>query len=263
MDSVQKDYLSVLKLFLLASENRNSSPTIVETYTFVLQSIAGSVPSITLVGTNQDFRVDDLQKSFTKSINSLLRSIRDFPALPRHGRRLGVSLLFREFCPMSYQPNGFSASTNRRSSIWDDESESLWITKFNVGAVTIWTSVQRTEEPSDAERRFSTVLNDFWHTSSRDPGLLPTMDFPLSSSKRKRSVADQGNQHSRLRKHPVVTDATEISVQNISVEEDTVSAGQSVAEAPCKTSDSRTVVEFSSQSSYPNVSSGCDNEAFR
>jgi len=198
MDSLQHDYLSIMKLFILARGQEKNG--LIESYTFVFHTIRGS-PSVGIAETNQVFCVENLRPSFRKSITALLRSIRDLPNLPRHGRRLGVSLLYKKICPAPYQPCGFAATTNDRPTLWENDDDILQMTKFDTGTIVVGIGMKRHEESSDADRRLCTYLNTLQHTSSRDAHLPPTLDQADSSSKRKRSIADAGGQHSRATKH--------------------------------------------------------------
>jgi len=263
MDGLQKDYLSAMKLFIIGRESRNSSPTIVESYTFVFQSIAESAPSIKLVETNEEFSVHDLQKSFKKGVNTLLRSIRDLPALPRHGRKLGASLLFRKSCPMLYQPDGFADSADNQTTLWNNSSDILRTTQFDTGSITINICVERHERQLDTDYRFCTYLNGLQHTSSRDPVLLPTMEHVKSSSKRKRSIADLGGQNIRSHTDPPMAHLNGIWAPVATVEESLVVAEEFIAEKQQRISDSKAVVQFSSQSTNQIPSSDNDGEAFR
>lgn len=263
MDGIQKDYLSAMKLFIIGRGSRNSSPTIVETYTFVFQSTAESAPSVKLVETNQNFSVHDLQKSFKKGVNTLLRSIRDLPALPRHGRKIGASLLFRKSCPILYQPDGFAASTDNQTTLWNNRCDILRATQFNTGSITINICVEQHEGQLDADYRFSTYLNGLQHTSSRDPVLPPTMEHVKSSSKRKRSIADVGGQNIGSHTHRPTAHLSGIWEPVATVEESLDVADEFIAEKQHKISDSKAVVQFSSQSTNQIPSSDIDGEAFR
>lgn len=258
MDGLQKDYLSAMKIFIIGRGSLNSSPTIVESYTFVFQGTAESVPAVKLVETNQEFSVYDLQKSFKKGVNTLLRSVRDLPALPRHGRKLGASLLFRKSCPMLYQPDGFAASTDTQLTLWNKRNDTLRATQFNMGSTTIEICVERHERQSDVDYQFGTYLNELQHTSSRDSALVPTMEQLRSGSKRKRSITDVCGQNICSHSHPPTA---HLRAPVPTVDGSLLVAEESIPEKQQKISDSIAVVHFTSQSTNPILSSDSD-EAF-
>jgi hypothetical protein len=245
-----------MKLFIIGTRSQNDS--IVETYTFIFQTIDKYVPSVRLAETNETFCVHHLQRSFKKGINALLRSIRDLPPLPRHGRRLGVSLLYRQSCPAPYQPNGFTASTCNQAMPWENEEDTLQATRFDTGTISISISVQRHEGVSDKDQRLGIYLDALQHTSSRDPNLPPTLDQTLSSSKRKRSVTIYGQT-----RHPSShRSAADVGKSPIGAVEEGLEITEETVKRH-KISDSRALVKFSSQSSHCSLLSDIDSEAFQ
>lgn len=260
MDSLQQDHLSIMKLFILGK--RRQVDSIVETYTFVFQASGRAAPSVKLAETNEVFNVDNLQKSFKRGINSLLRSIRDLPQLPRHGRRLGVSLLYRQSCPSPYQPVGFIASTHDHTALWDNDHDTLQATMFDTGAITISISVQRSEGESDADRRLGTYLNTLQHTSSRDSNLPPTRKQIIPSSKRKRSNTDMAGPNNRSRTQFSAAHVASVPAPTSAQEEAPASIEDALTEKQRKISDSKALVHFSSQSTHHTVPSDSEAEAF-
>lgn len=263
MDALYKDYLSIMKLSISGRPSEKRSPAIVETYTFVFQATAGFAPSVKIVETDQDFSVDHLQKSFKRGVNSLLRSIRDLPALPRHGRSLGASLLFRQSCPILYQPHGFTASTDGQKTLWHNKSDILRASQFNTGSIIINICVGRHDTQTDTDYLFSTHLNGLQHSSSRDSGLLPTMEHIQPKPKQNHSVADRNRQNIHPNTHSPTARLTENWESVVSVEEGHDVVEEFIAEKQCKVSDAKVAVQFSSQSTNHILSSEIDGESFR
>jgi len=265
MDSLQHDYLRIMKLFILARGQENNR--LIESYTFVFHTTSGS-PSVSIAETNQVFCVENLRPSFRKSITALLRSIRDLPNLPRHGRRLGISLLYKQSCPALYQPHGFAATTNNQSTLWENGDDVLQTTKFDTGSITVSIGVKRHEESSDADRRLCTCLNMLQHTSSRDAHLPPTLEQADSSSKRKRPIEDAGSQNRWAAKHSLPShcleapDTTTLDTRYVEAEPPKVT-GEGFRHEQLKTSESKVLVQLSSQATTATVSSDMDGGAIR
>lgn len=119
---------------------------------------------------------------------------------------MSVSMLFRETCPLVYQPSGFLDADKSQASLWQDRNDSLRATKFETGTRSVSIRLQRHVNDLEQDSKLSKQIWELQQTSSRDHKLPPTLNTVTCSKKRKRTTEDQArssrSEASRTRSFP-------------------------------------------------------------
>lgn len=171
--------LSGVKLFF--GGTRRSTRRIVEVYSFAFRRASGNCPSSKPDEMAHAVCTKELQRRFGKSIHSLCMSLRDLPQLPRHSRKLWVSLTFEDSDQTTQLPIPIGRGFYSLSSCNVDESDALRIGSFDTGPTSVTVAIARYEDKSQRDQRLRFSLHQMMQPSSIDASLSPTL--PPSSAR--------------------------------------------------------------------------------
>ncbi|KIV83182.1 hypothetical protein PV11_05232 [Exophiala sideris] len=192
-EALQYGYLETLQIFI----TKVGEPlTVLETYSFVFTYTQGQVSSIELTPTKRSLVLENFQKSFKAVIRTLLRSVKDLPRLPAR-RRLGMSLVYNDECPVDYQPQGFVDQADLAGVDGEKICDILWTNKgeevgrINAGHHQVAVGVRSLHREADAapvdpqDTTMSKQLQAMQKTSSqRSNNLVSTLQDPVARPKR-------------------------------------------------------------------------------